>query len=123
MVQNETQFKNNRLCDIDKRIRNNLIRLRTARNLSQRCLANLSGIKHIGQIESGHSHVGKQVVLKLAQALDVDPVEFFAPEKPERDTLGEIIVTCAGMSDDAQRLILDMAKMVATYEMRLKWRE
>jgi len=123
MLQNETNFKNNKLCDIDTRIKKNLIRLRMARNLTQRRLADLSGIRHIGQIESGHAHIGKRVVLKLAYALDVDPVEFFLPEEVSRNTLGEIMETCSGLSEEARMLVLDMAKSIAVYEMRLNWRE
>jgi transcriptional regulator with XRE-family HTH domain len=123
MNQNETEFKNFGLCDIDKRIRNNILRLRSLRNLSQRQLGHLSGIAHIGQIESGHASAGKQVVCKLAKALHVDPSELYLPEDQFADTVGEIARTCAVLSKDGQGIILNLARDMAAYELRKKWGE
>ena len=65
---------------MDKRIRANLIRLRTEACLDQNCLTKKSGVAHIAQIESGARPAGKNTIVKLADALGVDIVEFFRPE-------------------------------------------
>jgi transcriptional regulator with XRE-family HTH domain len=122
MNQNETKFKSNRLCDIDKRIRKNIVRLRCLRNLSQRQLGLLSGVGHIGQIESGHAKAAKQVVCKLAEALNIDPSEFYLPESGS-DIVAEIAKACSVLSTDGQALILNLARDLAAYELRKKWGE
>lgn len=123
MLHNETKFKNYKKCDIDNRIRKNLIRLRMIFHLSQRELAKLSGIPHIGQIESGHAGVGKQVVCKLAETINVDPSEFYAPETSGNGTVDKIAEACKGLSGEGQALVLALVNDLAAYEMRLKWRE
>jgi len=122
MSQNETDFKNIRLCDIDRRIKNNLIRLRMASNLTQQALSDLSGVSHIGQIEAGHAKAGKQVVGKLARALRIDPLEFYLPEN-SHDTLKEINRVCAGLSRETQTHVLEMVKSLSVLETRIKWGE
>jgi transcriptional regulator with XRE-family HTH domain len=122
MPQNETPFKNSILCDIDKRIRDNIFRLRSLKNLSQRQLGIMSGVAHIGQIEAGHACAGKHVVCKLAKALNVDPSEFYVPECTA-DTVAEIARVCSTLSKDGQAHILEMVKSLAVLEARLKWRE
>lgn len=122
MVKNETQFKNIGKCDIDNRIRCNLSRLRRLKNLSQRQLGHLSGIQYIGQIESGHASVGKDVVSRMAKALQVDVSEFYRPEEGP-DTITEITRACSILSKEAQAHILDVVKSMVVYETRISWRE
>ncbi|OPY14657.1 MAG: helix-turn-helix protein [Syntrophus sp. PtaB.Bin138] len=122
MSQNETDFKNIKLCDIDRRIQNNLIRLRMARNLTQQALSDLSGVSHVGQIEAGHAKAGKQVVSKLARALQIDPLEFYLPDNSP-DMLKEITQACAGLSTETQAHVLEMVKSLAVLETRINWRE
>jgi len=123
MLHNETKFNNYKKCDIDNRIRKNLVRLRNLFQLSQRELARLSGITHIGQIESGHAGIGKQVVCKLAETINVDPSEFYAPEAPSYNTVAKIAEACKSLSGEGQALVLALVKDLAAYEMRRKWRE
>lgn len=123
MLHNETKFKNYKKCDIDNRIRKNLVRLRNVFQLSQRELADLSGVSHIGQIESGHAGIGKQVVCKLSETLGVDPSEFYAPEPDSNATVDKITEACKTLSAEGQALVLALIKDLAAYEVRLKWRE
>ena len=122
MTKNETVFNKSGKCDIDNRIRSNLVRLRGLKNLSQRQLGHLSGVPYIGQIESGHASVGKDVVSRMAKALQVDISEFYRPEEVS-DTIAEITRACSSLSREAQVHVLDVVKSLAVYEARIKWRE
>lgn len=64
---------------LNERIGANLKRLRRKNKLTQFELSSLSGIGHIGQIESGASTAGKEILVKLANALKVDVIEFYLP--------------------------------------------
>jgi transcriptional regulator with XRE-family HTH domain len=123
MLHYETKLNNYKKCDIDKRVRKNLVRLRKQFRLSQRELANLSGVSYIGQIESGHGGIGKQVVCKLAETLNIDPSEFYAPEISDSETIAKIAEACKTLSVEGQALVLELVNDLAAYEMRLKWRE
>jgi len=92
------------------------------KNLSQRQLGHLSGVPYIGQIESGHASAGKQVVCRMAEALNVDPSEFYMPEEGP-DTVTEIARACSVLSKNGQSIILTLAKEMAIYELRRKWEE
>lgn len=54
--------------------------LRTERNLSQERLAELAGLdrNYIGQIERAERNVALVNIVKIAQALEVEPGELFA---------------------------------------------
>ena len=123
MLRYETNFNNYKKCDIDNRIRKNLVRLRKLFRLSQRELAKLSGVPHIGQIESGHAGIGKKVVCKLAETINVDLSELYAPETDDNATVDKIIEACKTLSGEGQALVLALVKDLAAYEVRLKWRE
>lgn len=122
MHQNETGFKNHKKCDIDKRIRDNIIRLRQDRNLSQREFGALTGIPHIAQIETGRAGVGKLVVCKMAQALDIDVSEFYV-DTYQTDPVKEIARVCSSLTRESQQYVLDTVKGLAVLEQKLKWRE
>lgn len=55
--------------------------LRTGRNLSQEQLAELAGLdrNYIGQIERAERNVALVNIVRIAQALEVEPGELFAP--------------------------------------------
>jgi transcriptional regulator with XRE-family HTH domain len=57
----------------------NLRRLRHARGLSQDELADEAEVSrsYLAQVETAKKHISLKIISKLAQALDVDPVEFF----------------------------------------------
>jgi hypothetical protein len=58
----------------------------------------------------------------LAEALDVDPSEFYMPESgPE--IVAEIAKACSVLSKDGQGIILNLARDLAAYELRKKWGE
>jgi len=98
------------------------VRLRCLKKLSQRQLGHLSGVPYIGQIESGHASVGKDVVSRMAKALQVDVSEFYRPEEGS-DTITEISRACSVLSKEAQAHVLEVVKSLAVYETRVKWRE
>jgi len=57
----------------------NLRRLRHARGLSQDELADEAEVSrsYLAQVETAKKHISLKIIAKLAQALNVDPVEFF----------------------------------------------
>jgi transcriptional regulator with XRE-family HTH domain len=67
---------------IGRRVR----QLRRSRGFTQEGLAELVGNtwKHIGQIERGQVNVGIDTLAGIAQALEVDIAELFAPSTPSK---------------------------------------
>ena len=59
----------------------NLQRLRRDRDLSQEKLALLADVDrgYVGKIENAHYSVSVDMIEQLADALEVDPIEFFQP--------------------------------------------
>lgn len=62
----------------------NIRRLRTARGVSQESLAADTGIDraYISALETGQGNATVDLLERIARALAVDLVEFFAPPKP-----------------------------------------
>lgn len=62
----------------------NLRRIRHLRDVSQEDLAYQAGINrsYMSKLEKGSTYAGLEIVGKLADALEVDPIEFF--KKPDR---------------------------------------
>lgn len=105
--------------DIDKRFRYNLIRLRQEAGLTQGDLAKWSGVSHISQIESGTLSIGKHVIVRLANALDVDILEFFQPEEgflEKMDMLSVLSRIFRECSPKGQRLVLKLVRTFWEYE-------
>jgi transcriptional regulator with XRE-family HTH domain len=63
--------------------------LRRERNLTQKELAERAGVsqQYISRIESNRVNVGRKTVLRLASALEMDPLELTLIEVLYRDTL------------------------------------
>ena len=57
----------------------NLRRIRHQRKLSQEGLAHEAGVDraYLSRVERGVTHVGLEIIGKLADVLEVDPAEFF----------------------------------------------
>jgi transcriptional regulator with XRE-family HTH domain len=113
------KFGNMTKIGIDKRFRANLIRLRMAAGLDQNGLAKRSGVSHIAQIESGARPIGKNVMTKLAKALDVDISEFFTPDNKVtalRDSKLMLLELFTSLSPSGQRLIEEMVVSMLKYE-------
>jgi len=62
----------------------NLRRIRHQRKLSQEALAHDAGVDraYMSRVERGVTHVGLEIIGRLAEVLEVDPAEFFV--KPTR---------------------------------------
>lgn len=62
----------------------NLRRLRTARGVSQEGLATDTGVDraYLSALETGQGNATVDLLQRIARALGVDLVEFFAPVKP-----------------------------------------
>ncbi len=62
-------------------VANNLRRLRRAKALSQEELAHRAGLNrnYVGMLEREENAATVDVLEKLAEVLEVDPVEFFRP--------------------------------------------
>lgn len=61
------------------RVAYNLQRLRRSRDLSQEKLALLAEVDrgYVGKIENAHYSVSVDTLEQLAEAMEVDPIEFF----------------------------------------------
>jgi transcriptional regulator with XRE-family HTH domain len=70
--------------DLRQRFATNLRRIRHERKVSQEGLAHDAGVDraYLGRVERAVTYVGLEIVGKLADVLEVDPVEFF--KKPAR---------------------------------------
>lgn len=64
----------------------NLRRLRNAKGLSQEALAHEADVDraYISRLERGASYVGLEIVGKLADVLEVQPMEFLRPIRRSR---------------------------------------
>lgn len=118
MLKIATKLKN---CAIDTRVRQNITRLRRERGMSIQDLARLSGVPYLSRIEHGSKAIGKQGLIKLAQALNVDIAELYRPDRSNR--ADQLVQVFEQLSAEGQSLLLETAKSIAAYEMRLKWRE
>jgi transcriptional regulator with XRE-family HTH domain len=67
----------NKFAEVD---RENLVKLRRRKALSQRELGRMAGLAHdtIGQIERGERNAQMKTIRKLAEALGVEPYELMA---------------------------------------------
>jgi transcriptional regulator with XRE-family HTH domain len=67
--------------NLRERVGLNLQRLRRDRDLSQEKLALLADVDrgYVGKIENAHYSVSVDMIEQLADALEVDPIEFFQP--------------------------------------------
>jgi transcriptional regulator with XRE-family HTH domain len=102
--------------DIDERFRHNLIRLRRLRGLTQRELADKSGVNNIGQIESGARGAGKDAWARLATVLEVDISEFFRPERDDLLKPESALLRMFGTLTPAGRwFIVDVIKAFMRY--------
>jgi transcriptional regulator with XRE-family HTH domain len=65
--------------DLRQRFATNLRRIRNDRGVSQEGLANEAGVDraYLSRVERAVTYVGLEIVGKLADVLEVDPVEFF----------------------------------------------
>jgi transcriptional regulator with XRE-family HTH domain len=65
--------------DLRQRFATNLRRIRHDRGVSQEGLANEAGVDraYLSRVERAVTYVGLEIVGKLADVLEVDPVEFF----------------------------------------------
>ena len=69
--------------DLRQTFATNLRRIRRAKGLSQEALAVDAGVNrtYLGNLERGTQYVGLEIVGKLADALQVEPTEFFRVQK------------------------------------------
>ena len=65
--------------DLRQRFATNLRRIRHHRGVSQEGLANEAGVDraYLSRVERAVTYVGLEIVGKLADVLEVDPLEFF----------------------------------------------
>jgi transcriptional regulator with XRE-family HTH domain len=65
--------------DLRRRFATNLRRIRNDRGVSQEGLAHDAGVDraYLSRVERAVTYVGLEIVGKLADVLEVDPVEFF----------------------------------------------
>jgi transcriptional regulator with XRE-family HTH domain len=65
--------------DLRQRFATNLRRIRNDRGVSQEGLAHDAGVDraYLSRVERAVTYVGLEIVGKLAEVLEVDPIEFF----------------------------------------------
>jgi transcriptional regulator with XRE-family HTH domain len=120
MLKNETKLEKS---GIDKRISENIKRLRKERGISSAQLGRLCGIPWLSRVESGKKAIGKQGLVKLARCLDVDISEFYR-NIPQNQSRRELLLQVFDvLTAEGQALIIEQAKSLAVYEARMKWRE
>jgi transcriptional regulator with XRE-family HTH domain len=71
--------------DLRQLFATNLRRIRHERKISQEGLAHDAGVDraYLSRVERGVTHVGLEIIERLAEVLEVDPAEFFRkPAKP-----------------------------------------
>ena len=70
--------------DLRQRFATNLRRIRHGRRVSQEQLAHDAGVDraYLSRVERGVTHVGLEIIGRLADVLEVDPSEFF--RRPNR---------------------------------------
>ena len=70
--------------DLQRRVGENLRRIRTARGLSQEAFADQLGYHrtYIGGVERGERNLTLSTLERLAADLDVDPLDLFAVTPP-----------------------------------------
>jgi transcriptional regulator with XRE-family HTH domain len=70
--------------DLRQLFATNLRRVRHQRKISQEGLAHDAGVDraYLSRVERGVTHVGLEIIGRLAEVLEVDPAEFF--RKPAR---------------------------------------
>jgi transcriptional regulator with XRE-family HTH domain len=70
--------------DLRQLFATNLRRIRHERKISQEGLAHDAGVDraYLSRVERGVTHVGLEIIGRLAKVLEVDPAEFF--RKPTR---------------------------------------
>jgi len=119
-VKNETKLEKS---VINKRISENIRRLRKERGISSARLGRLCGIPWISRVESGKKAIGKQGLVKLARCLGVDISEFYR-NIPHNQSRRELLLQVFDvLTAEGQSLLIEQAKSLAAYEARMKWRE
>jgi len=90
-------------------ISKNIKRLRSLQNISQLNLAQETGLTHnfINDIENCKKGVSARTLAKLSTALDVEPYQFFLPEKI---TNNEVMVYVKDFNDSLQKIVNDLTQ-------------
>jgi transcriptional regulator with XRE-family HTH domain len=78
--------------DIARLFGKNLKRIRNGRKISQLSLANLADLTHnfINEIENGRKWVSSGTIAKLAVILEIEPFQFFIPDRSMENINTEI---------------------------------
>jgi transcriptional regulator with XRE-family HTH domain len=100
---------------IHRLISGNVKRLRTLRNISQLGLALSTGLTHnfINDIENCKKGISAKSLGKLSEALDVEPYQFFLPDKMSNN---EILVYVKDFNDSLQKLVSDLTEQYTSSE-------
>jgi transcriptional regulator with XRE-family HTH domain len=93
---------------IDDIFRANLIRLRQKAGLSQRELSVKAKVPHLGAIETGSASAGKDVLIKLSNALKVSPGEFYREDVDASQA--ELRAIYYGMPPEGRETLLQIAR-------------
>ena len=90
----------------------NLRRLRSLQNISQLTLAAQSGLTHnfINDIENCKKWVSPQTIASLANALRVEPYQFFLPESASETDHNHFNIYIDDFSDSLQKMVSDLKK-------------
>ena len=88
-------------------ISNNIKRFRSIQNISQLNLAIISGLTHnfINDIENCKKGVSARTLAKLANALNVEPHQFFLPEGTSNS---DMVVYVKDFNDSLQKVVSEL---------------
>ncbi|MBI9113191.1 helix-turn-helix domain-containing protein [Maridesulfovibrio ferrireducens] len=97
-----------------EKIGSKIRKVRTSNNLSQQRMAELAGIsyKYLGEIERGQVNLSVEILLKISNALHVDPSEILAKENTEQDNLFRAKFLLSELSEQDIKRAIDLLEVL-----------
>ncbi|TIH12502.1 helix-turn-helix domain-containing protein [Marinifilum sp. JC120] len=106
------QFKREEhiVSDLLEKIGSRIRALRTANDLSQQKMAELAEIsyKYLGEIERGQVNLSVEILIKISNALHVDPAEILAMESTDDSSLSRAKFLLSELSEQDIKRAIDL---------------
>ncbi len=97
-----------------EKIGSKIRKVRTSNNLSQQKMAEIAGIsyKYLGEIERGQVNLSVEILLKISNALHVDPSEILTKENTEQDNLSRAKFLLSELSEQDIKRAIDLLEVL-----------